>query len=306
MKSLTIGYCDGAEYMMGIFRVAFPRAVSPGTEVQFLLNPTSSPDVLIYSFFGEKHKQYDCRKIFVSGEPKNLSRLQVDLLIDCKNDPSLRRPGLFFYMPFYVTSFHERFQNAPEELVKLDTPNIETVLASKTKFCAFLYSRPVEFRNSLYDIVSSYKQVDALGKARGKDDYLSDRNVYEVGKQTFNDLAVQKYCPYKFVICCENSRHQGYITEKIISAMLANAIPIYLGAPDITDHFNPDSFIDVAAFPNWERAVQRIKEIDQDTAQYKMVLKQPWQKSNMLSRYFQPDCMVPILQQFLAEFLPHC
>lgn len=49
---------------------------------------------------------------------------------------------------------------------------------------------------------------------------------------------------FKFSLCFENVAAPGYVTEKIIDAMVAGAIPVYLGAPDITTHVPADAFID--------------------------------------------------------------
>ena len=40
----------------------------------------------------------------------------------------------------------------------------------------------------------------------------------------------------KFVIAMENKARPGYFTEKIVNAALANAIPVYWGAPDMGDY----------------------------------------------------------------------
>ncbi|MBK1988879.1 hypothetical protein A0J48_015260 [Sphaerospermopsis aphanizomenoides BCCUSP55] len=49
---------------------------------------------------------------------------------------------------------------------------------------------------------------------------------------------------YKFIICFENSREDGYITEKIFSAFYAGGIPIYFGAPDISKHIPPECYLE--------------------------------------------------------------
>jgi len=227
----------------------------------------------------------------------DVSRHRPDLIIDCKNVSRLRSPGRFAYIPFYVTSFVERFQNKPQDLIKPPNYNVDEIFQQKTKFCAFLYSQNVDFRNSLYDVVSRYKAVDALGKARSVANKPTDRRVYEVGRRTYNDLAVQKYRTYKFVICCENSRHPGYVTEKIVSAMLANSIPIYLGAPDVVEHFNPNSFINIAAYPSWEAAVSKVKELDENPQKYKQVLAQPWFYNNQFNNFFKNDLLHNSIRQ---------
>jgi hypothetical protein len=48
---------------------------------------------------------------------------------------------------------------------------------------------------------------------------------------------------YKFTIAFENFSYRGYNTEKLTDPLLAGSVPIYLGNPEITKHFNPACFI---------------------------------------------------------------
>ena len=48
---------------------------------------------------------------------------------------------------------------------------------------------------------------------------------------------------YKFTFCPENSRFDGYVTEKPIQPMCMGSIPIYLGAPDVYDYLPEGTFI---------------------------------------------------------------
>jgi hypothetical protein len=57
---------------------------------------------------------------------------------------------------------------------------------------------------------------------------------------------------FKFVICFENCSFPGYVTEKIFDCFLAGSIPVYYGAPDITDFVPRNSFIDFRAFNSYE------------------------------------------------------
>ena len=39
--------------------------------------------------------------------------------------------------------------------------------------------------------------------------------------------------PFRFAMAFENANVSGYVTEKIVNAFLAGAIPIYWGHPDV-------------------------------------------------------------------------
>jgi hypothetical protein len=258
---LTVGLADGMHYMMPFFEPALRRAF-PGTELRFERDPTVNPDILFFSVFGEDNRKYDCKKVCVSGEPYDLSHVRCDLLIDCKSTPHLQ-PGdaRFVYLPFYAVSFAERFTSRPEDLLASGGGTSPT---ERDRFCAFLYWNSVPFRNQLFESISRYKPVDALGRACAPENQPHDRGHYDPGRSTYNDLAVQKYLGYKFVICGENSILPGYVTEKIVSARLAGAVPIYVGAPDIADHFNTASFIHVESPQHVEAALDRIRAVDED------------------------------------------
>lgn len=58
---------------------------------------------------------------------------------------------------------------------------------------------------------------------------------------------------YKFAICYENVKDTpGYATEKIFDCFFAGCVPIYLGAPNITEWVPPRAFIDKSKFRNYE------------------------------------------------------
>ena len=57
---------------------------------------------------------------------------------------------------------------------------------------------------------------------------------------------------HKFSVAFENSRHPrwaaGWVTEKIYDCLGSGTVPIYWGAPDVTDYIPPEVFIDYREF----------------------------------------------------------
>lgn len=53
---------------------------------------------------------------------------------------------------------------------------------------------------------------------------------------------------YRFSFCYENSRYPDYISEKLFDCFLAGCVPIYIGAPNVTDYVPRDAFIDPEEF----------------------------------------------------------
>jgi alpha(1,3/1,4) fucosyltransferase len=70
---------------------------------------------------------------------------------------------------------------------------------------------------------------------------------------------------YKFSICYENSNYiKGYITEKLFDSFQAGCVPIYLGAPDVTDYIPNECFIDRRSFKSHEELAAYIMSIDKN------------------------------------------
>ncbi len=73
------------------------------------------------------------------------------------------------------------------------------------------------------------------------------------------------YKKYKFAICYENARDiPGYITEKIFDCFFAGCVPIYWGAPNVTDHIPVDTFIDRRNFKTHEELYQYLKNMSDE------------------------------------------
>ena len=53
---------------------------------------------------------------------------------------------------------------------------------------------------------------------------------------------------YRFVVCYENTRLPGYISEKLFDCLFAGCVPVYLGEPSISKFVPAECFIDRAAF----------------------------------------------------------
>jgi hypothetical protein len=76
---------------------------------------------------------------------------------------------------------------------------------------------------------------------------------------------------YKFSICYENARDiPGYITEKIFDCFFAGCIPVYWGAPNITDYIPESTFIDRRNFKTYNELYSYMKNMT--STQYKQYI----------------------------------
>ena len=68
---------------------------------------------------------------------------------------------------------------------------------------------------------------------------------------------------YRYCICYENGAINGFITEKIFDCFLAGCVPIYLGAPNISQYIPANTFIDRRMFTSYEELHRYISAIDE-------------------------------------------
>ncbi len=90
--------------------------------------------------------------------------------------------------------------------------------------------------------------------------YISYKGPVDSKKEAFKN--------YKFSICYENAKDiPGYITEKIFDSFFAGCVPIYWGAPNVTDYIPPETFIDKRKFDSYSDLYSYIKNMSDETYQ---------------------------------------
>ncbi len=251
-----------------------------------------------------------------------------DAMIDAGGayDPSkpvFRNCPLIFALSAF-RSMGSRLNHKPSDLV-LRAPPPRRDLAS-LKFAAFLakrcyhttYTPQVSIRAAFFDILSEVvRPVTALRNQAGKGCRVtadSDGVIRKSAKLTAWDAAVETYKRYKFVITFENRQRRGYVTEKIMNALLAGVVPIYFGAPDVGKYLNTNRFVfcdfnaekvlqypfprgkqgaeeDTTHIVEWVKTVagaelracaERVKALDEDEEAYYRMVSQPILPGNRL------------------------
>jgi alpha(1,3/1,4) fucosyltransferase len=114
----------------------------------------------------------------------------------------------------------------------------ERALHEKTRFCAFLYTTRVHYREAFLSALSRYKKVDSPGPA------MNNMRIEPTPGHGGNWQSKRAFLRnYKFVIAFENSPCPGYNTEKLTHAIEADCLPIYWGDTEIERSFNTARFI---------------------------------------------------------------
>lgn len=97
---------------------------------------------------------------------------------------------------------------------------------------------------------------------------------------TYHDLT-PLYQQYNFVLAMENHDRKGYITEKIMNALEAGAIPVYWGDSHLAQKwFNPDAFIDLKHYQSFEKAADAVYALSQNPEALQKKLQTPIFRNN--------------------------
>eukprot|EP00466_Bigelowiella_natans_P018417 jgi/Bigna1/91619/estExt_fgenesh1_pg.C_1090029 len=179
------------------------------------------------------------------------------------------------------------------------------------------YTAQVAVRVAFYDLLSEYKPVMAIKNQAGGGCRVKEGADQVIRKNSTMppwNAVVKTFERYKFAITFENRQLKGYLTEKIMNALLAGIVPIYFGAPDIRKYLNEKRFIfcdvdasKVMAYPfpygknkatedpepliqfvkdtigdKLRECVEKVKRVDQDDDLYHQMVTEPILPGNRL------------------------
>lgn len=102
-------------------------------------------------------------------------------------------------------------------------------------FCSILLSNP-------RCIERNHFVLDMLRHTEAKSGGRCFNNIFDV-IEGGDERQLAFLSKFRYNVAFENAAHPGYTTEKIIAPMLAGAIPIYWGDPEVARDFNADAFI---------------------------------------------------------------
>lgn len=95
-------------------------------------------------------------------------------------------------------------------------------------------------RDAFLTELSRHIGVDCYGRHRP--------NRWLDGPDLGRKTKIETIGRYRFCLALENSIAPDYVTEKIFDPLLAGAVPVYLGAPNVAEFVPEHSFINAASF----------------------------------------------------------
>lgn len=234
----------------------FVRALATSFDVVVLGDDTDvRPDILIYSWYDNRHLLYDDSvKIYYTGENDVPDFNECDYALSFHH---IDMGGRHMRYPLYMMYEYDMAATRRPDDVPGD--------AAARGFCTCLmrnWHNCDPHRLEIVDAVEAYRPVTYGGVWRNN-----------IGHAVVDKI--EFIAGYKFNLALENCVLPGYVTEKLVEPLAARTVPVYWGAPDVDDDFNPEAFVNVADYDTLDSFVSDLKAIDTDTARYMSMLRAP-------------------------------
>lgn len=262
VRSLRLAYSDfWPGFDPGSHRLLRLLAARRGV----VLGSFEDADVLVYSDYGERHWGFQGPKVYLTAENMLPDFDQCDLAFGPdgpRDDPRFVRYPYFAQALPLLGSLVRGPDHDPSAFMGRDG------------FCAFVASNPrAPERNRFFRMLRRRRPVESGGK-----------HFNTTGRRVPDKLSFLR--GFRFNLAFENTRSPGYVTEKLVEPLLVGCIPIYWGAPDVHEAFNPGCMIDVSAYPTLEDAVEGVLRVDDDPAARLRLLSTPPFRDNQ-----PPECL---------------
>ncbi len=233
------GFAPQSSYFVRALEERFSITIEPlGRDIQF------------FSVFGrnfpEEVLKSSALKVWFTGEAQDPRDLIYDLYFNFSRNELLGSRSI--RLPLWGTYIRWWDKGTPLSPDSLTAPR---VFKRRDKFCNFIFSNPVSFRNEFFTTLNARQRVDSYGKVLNNMGHRAGDKI----------LTLQDY---RFTIAFENFKSLGYVTEKLLEPLAAGSVPIYWGAPECRTDFNPAAFIDASQFSDLEALADHIQRVDGD------------------------------------------
>ncbi len=225
---------------------------------------SDEPDYVICSCFGfYDYLEYPQVRIMFSGENYIPDFNLVDYAVSFYPIDLLDRhqtvPGVFLSPCEFIMALKDKDRNYPD-----------TIVNAKPYFANMIAGHESEgsLRGKLLKLFEGYKRVESAGSFQNN---MPDGQT--VRRWDGTKLELQKKC--RFTLCAESVAHEGFVTEKIYEAFLADTIPIYYGSSTVSQIFNRNAYIDIRDYETLDDVLARVIELDSDNEKYLEMLRQP-------------------------------
>ena len=155
---------------------------------------------------------------------------------------------------------------------------------------------------------SDRPDFDLYGESWEKKHPAISARQYQRTLRAFRGQAPEKFQllgGYRFALAYENSRFPGYVSEKIFDCLYAGTIPVYDGAPDVTDYVPPEVFIDATRFHCPAELERFLLSVSHREAEEYVAAGQAFLRSSKFERWCAESFARELIDTLLAEAESH-
>ncbi|MCK5149958.1 hypothetical protein KAJ87_03475 [Candidatus Pacearchaeota archaeon] len=224
-------------------------------------------------------------KIFYGAENIKPNMEECDWAFSSQFEEEINNPRYLRIPNYRFTNYQLEEKGKPKVDRKIDFKRIKK---EKTKFCNFIYSQDIPFRNNFFKELCKYKHIDSPGRCMTNMPPIKHGDAKK--SRTSENWVKEKLAflkNYKFTIAFENCSYPGWTTEKLVHPFLVNSIPIYFGDKEVHKDFNIKSFINYHDFENMREFINHIIKVDNNDELYLKYLKESPYNNKRLSKYMQ-------------------
>lgn len=203
------------------------------------------------------------------------------------------------YIPFASLNFAERHHHTPMDLYVRSNINFgrerQGELAYQQNNCA-----PNSYREAAFTALDSALRAaghmpgSALSKCHGENPpggYMNADGVNCDANCSNYDRSVGRYEEFRFVLAMEHGEHvlhYGYVTEKIVDAFLAGAVPISDSSAERAEVFNQDSYVavDPATLEGRRAGTNAMLDLLRDPQEWDRMRRLPSVTADSLRKFF--------------------
>lgn len=222
-------------------------------------------------------------------------QIWVAWTLECEENYPFFKDSEFMELFDYRISYHQTADVIQSYLHDNFTSLMKQPVDTKerTNNICMLVSSPVN-QSSRQEYLEELMQeipIDSYGKLF---------NNKKMDQDNGRESKINLYKQYKFVIAFENACATDYVTEKFFDPLIAGAVPIYLGAPNINE-FAPGEhcFIHANDFKSPKELASYIKECCNNKQEYQLFFQ--WKQKDL-----RPQFIEKALLQKTSPFIRLC
>jgi GR25 family glycosyltransferase involved in LPS biosynthesis len=247
------------DFFTHIAKIAF------GKDVVIEYKNAMDAQILLRSFFFGIEKPFPKKIPYIawSGESYPCSERDYPPLYNVwkPDDPNQ------FKIAYIIVAF---FELQKTHNIKFNLKDLRLGHFEKPYFLAYCSSDSTPARETLFKLI---KERDQTGTAHGLGRcHTTPGYKAQGGWQVIHET----YKKYRFVFAMENGFKKYYVTEKLITALISGAIPIYFGDSDwVKEVFNEKCIIFTADFNSLEECADYIMKVETTPSLYQKYLDEP-------------------------------